>query len=300
MSLVRPILNLWLRVTEKRYLARETDVHALRRSFATKARLFFLAPRGTRSRPGALNGVPVLWVNDAPEGPLILYLHGGAYVMGSPQTHRALAGWLSRAARLPVCLPDYRLAPEHPFPAALEDALAAYRAVMDRPGGVVIGGDSAGGGLALALLSRLLRDGLPRPLGLFALSPVTDMSFSGESVTANAKADVVLPASRIHDMAALYLPEGVAPRDPGVSPLWADFTGAPPVWLTAGDTEFLRDDTRRMAERLRAQGVPVMERIERDLPHVWPLFHTLLPEARRTLRALGRWINSLSTTTAGS
>ncbi len=300
MSLARPILNAWLRWTEKPHLARETDILALRRSFETKARLFFHAPWGTQYRRDDLNGVPALWVNEAPQAPLILYLHGGAYVMGSPDTHRAMLGWLSREAGLPACLPDYRLAPEHCFPAALDDALTAYRAVMDRPGGVVIGGDSAGGGLALALLSDILRQRLRPPLGLFAFSALTDMSYSGESVTGNAGSDVVLPASRIHETSEVYLPAGVDPRHPGVSPLWARFKDAPPVWLTVGDTEFLLDDTRRMTEHLRTQGVSVTERIERDLPHVWPLFHNILPEARVTLRTVARWINSLSPTAGDS
>lgn len=300
MSIVRPVLNLWLRWTEKKHLERVTDVGALRRSFETKARLFFRAPRGSRWRLGSLGGVPVLWVNEAGEGPLILYLHGGAYVMGSPHTHRAMLAWLTREAGLPACLPDYRLAPENPFPAALEDVLVAYRAMMDRPGGVVIGGDSAGGGLALSLLAEILRSGLRKPLGVFAFSPLTDMSFTGDSVAQNARADVILPASRLPETVDMYLPDGMDPREPGVSPLWADFDGACPVWLTASDTEFLLDDTRRMAERLRHQGVAATEVIERDLPHAWPLFHNILPEARRTLRAVARWIRTLSPPASGS
>jgi acetyl esterase/lipase len=157
---------------------------------------------------------------------------------------------------------------------------------------VILGGDSAGGGLALALLGEVLRQGLPVPRGCFALSPLTDLTFSGQSLRSNAASDVMLPAGRAAEMAQIYL-QGATADDPRASPLFADFTGAPPVWLCAGDTEILLDDTRRMAARLRAQGATVTEIIEHDLPHVWPYFHTLLPEARETLHALAAWIRSL-------
>lgn len=300
MSLVRPLLNRWLALTERPHLERTRRPEHLRASFERKARIFFRAPMGTRLVRDRLDGVPVLWVNRDRPGPLILYLHGGAFVMGSADTHRALMGRLSRLAEVPACLIDYRLAPEHPFPAALEDASAAYRAVMDHPGGVILGGDSAGGGLVLALLAELLRLDLPRPLGAFAFSPLTDLSFSGESVARNAATDVVLPVSRVHETADMYVPRDVDVRDPRVSPLWAEFAGAGPVWLAAGEREFLLDDTRRMAARLRAQGVAVHEEIARDLPHVWPIFHNILPEARATLRRLASWINSLSPTKGDS
>ena len=296
MSLARRLLNPWLRLTEKRGLTRETDPVVLRRSFETKARLFFHAPRGTRYARESVAGVQVQWVTARgvvrKGAPLLLYFHGGGYVFGSSDTHRAMLGRLSAEVGLPACLPDYRLAPEHPFPAAMMDALAIWRAVAARPGGVVLGGDSAGGGLALALLGEILRQGLPPPKGLFAFSPLTDFTFSGESLRDNAGADVVLPASRAEEIARLYLRDAAA-DDPRASPLFADFTGAPPVWLTAGDTEILFDDTRRMAARLRAQGVAVTEEKVHDLPHVWPMFHNILPEARASLRDLAAWISSL-------
>lgn len=296
MSLLRASLNAWLRLVEKRRLARETDPDALRRSFERNARLFFHAPQGTAFARETVAGVPVQWVTARgvarQAGPLLLYFHGGGYVFGSSDTHRAMLAWLSAEAGLPACLPDYRLAPEHPFPAAIEDGLAVWRAVAARPGGVIVGGDSAGGGLALALLGESLRQGLPEPAGVFAFSPHTDFTFSGASLRENAEADVMLPAERTRELAHLYLRDSGA-DDPRASPLCADFTGAPPVWLTASDTEILLDDTRRMAARLRAQGVAVTAVIEHDLPHVWPFFHNMLPEARATLRDLAAWLRSL-------
>nr|WP_303626404.1 alpha/beta hydrolase [Roseovarius sp. M141] len=261
------------------------------------ARLFFHPPKGVTfdditlgdSTLAATRVTPV----DPCVGPLILYLHGGGYIFGSPRTHRAMMAHLAARTRLCAVLPRYRLAPEHPFPAAPEDALTAYRAVMDHPGGVILGGDSAGGGLALALLAQIGGLGLPQPLGTFCFSPLTDMTFSGDSFAANAKADPLLPAHRARDMAQMYLRDGDA-DDPRASPLYADFAGAGPVWLTAGDTEILLDDTRRMAKRLLTQGVDVTCIIEPGLPHVWPLMHALLPEARQTLSGLAGWITSLS------
>ena len=303
MSVARRILNPYLRLTEKRHLERVEDPVALRRSFEFKARLFFRAPFGTRYETGALGGVPVQWATargvSREAGPLLLHLHGGGYVFGSSTTHRAMLARLSQLTGLPACLPDYRLAPEHPFPAAVEDALAVYRAVEDWPGGVVIGGDSAGGGLALAVVAEVLRAGGKAPLGVFAMSPLTDLTYSGESVAANARADVMLPASRVEESAEMYL-AGADAKDSRASPLYADFTGGPPVWICAGDTEILLDDTRRMAERLKAQGVPVDLRIEHDLPHVWPYFQGLMPEAMVTLREIAGWVSSLSPRTAGS
>ena len=303
MSLLRPVLNTWLRLVEKPRLARAESHEALRQSFERQARLFFRGPRGSRYAEGTAGGVPVTRVaargvaDDA--GPLVLHFHGGGYVFGSSRTHRAMLARLSALSGVPAWLPDYRLAPEHPFPAAVEDALAAWGAVAGRPGGVILGGDSAGGGLALALLAEIGRRGLPAPRGLYALSPLTDLTFSGASIGDNARADAVLPASRVSDMAAMYLPGGDA-DDPRASPLLADFTGAPPVWLTVGDTEILRDDTLRMAARLRAQGVAVEVTVEHDLPHVWPIFQPFLPEATATLRALAGWISRCPAPSGGS
>ncbi len=297
MSLRARLLCGWLRQTEKRIIARAEQPATLRRHMERSARLFFHPPRGTTFDDVSLTESDLAATRitpmDAAGGPLILYFHGGGYIFGSPSTHRAMVAHLAARTRLCAVLPRYRLAPEHPFPAASEDALAAYRAVMDHTGGVILGGDSAGGGLALGLLAQIGALGWPQPLGTFCFSPLTDMTFSGPSFAANAKIDPLLPADRARDMARMYILDGDA-DDPRASPLNADFTAAGPVWLTAADTEILLDDTRRMTDRLMEQGVDVTCVIEAGLPHVWPLMHALLPEARQTLDGLAGWITSLS------
>jgi acetyl esterase/lipase len=297
MSVQRVFLNQSLRTVEKPFLSRVADPLYVRQRFETAARIAFHPPFGTAQEADTLettNGsLPATWV--APRAPgrgVILYLHGGGYVFGSPRTHSAMVARLAKAAGARACLPAYRLAPEFPFPAAVEDAVLAYRALLARdidPAEIVLGGDSAGGGLAFALLAEILRAKMPAPAGLFALSPFTDLSFSGESFVTNAEAEVLLPAARAEELAEIYL-AGHEPTDPRASPLFAEFAGAPPVWMCAGSTEILLDDTQRMAARLRAAGVTVETRIEDDLPHVWPIFHGFLPEARVTLNALAAWI----------
>lgn len=303
MSWMRPVLNLWLRLTEKPHLTRAQDPAVLRRSFETKARLFFRAPRGTTRKDITLGGRPAIEVQSGQsDGPLVLYLHGGGYVFGSPRTHAAMLARLCHDMGGRAFLPEYRKAPEHPHPAAIEDAEAAYLDLLAQgvdPERIILGGDSAGGGLALALLAVLLAKHHPLPAGVFAFSPLTDLTYSGASVKANAGKDVVLPASRARDMTQAFIGDG--PRDdPRASPLYAGFKGAPPVWLTVGDTEILLDDTRRMTTHLRDQGVEVVETIARDLPHVWPLFHNILPEGRATLRDVATWIRQQMPVKSGS
>ena len=297
MSLARPLLNTWLRFTEKPQLRRASDPDALRRSFETKAKLFFHAPAGTDrrvARVGSIDGLEIRRDQHTDQA-LVLYFHGGGYIFGSPATHAAMLARFCKEARVRAFLPDYRKAPEHPFPAALDDALEVYDELLAQgEERIILGGDSAGGGLALALLGQLIATKRALPSGLFAFSPLTDLSFSSASLRENAQSEVVLPADRIAEITDLFL-DGHTPTDPRASPVNAEFTGAPPVWLTYSDSEILADDSTQMAARLRSQGVQVTCAEERDLPHVWPIFHNYLPEARTTLRALAGWIKTLGT-----
>jgi acetyl esterase/lipase len=288
------LLNPALKLIERRHMARAKGPKALRRAFELKAKLFFHAPRGTSLDWTDLGGTSALRISgDALNAEaVILYIHGGGHVFGSPKTHSAMVAQLAKRAGCEAILPVYPLSPESVFPRSLEVLRQAYDGLLDqglKPAQILIAGDSAGGNLALALLAQLISDKADMPAGLFAFSPLTDMSYSGASFQVNAPRDVILPAERAAEMTQMYL-DGQDPTDPLISPLFADFTGAPPVWLTVGDTEILLDDTRRLFTRMKAQGVDVEMHIERDLPHVWPIFHHILPEARMTMDKLAGWI----------
>ncbi|MCC0079528.1 MAG: alpha/beta hydrolase [Rhodobacter sp.] len=272
-------------------LARDRTPEAARVHFERGARRLFRAPPFSLMQDGSAGGVRGLWVSNRPrhEG-AVLYFHGGAYLLGSSRSHSALLAEIARRTGVRAFLPDYRLAPEHPFPAAFDDAVAAWDGLVAQgfaPDRIVLGGDSAGGGLALALLSRLCRAGTP-PAGLFAFSPWTDLTFSGASLVTNASRDQLLPAHRLTAVRTEIL-GGARPGDaddPRLSPLHAAFPGAPPVMIHAAETEILRDDALRMRGRLPNAEI----RIAGDLPHVWPILHNWLPEARATLDQTGRFI----------
>jgi len=295
------ILNVFLRLFERPSMARAKAPDDLRKPFEVKARLFFWPPRKSRYKVDDLKfgdaTISAHWAisENADEGRVILYFHGGGYVFGSPKTHRAMLARLSAMTGMVACLPKYRLAPENPFPAAIDDAVFAYQAVLARDipaGKIVLGGDSAGGGLVLALLGEITRLSLPQPAGVFAFSPLTDLTFSGPSFAQNAQSDVVLPAERAQIMAELYL-QDTAPHDPRISPINAQFASETPIYLTASDSEILLDDTRRMTAHLRDHGVSVTEKIVHNHPHVWQIFQRILPEADQGLRDVAAWIKPL-------
>lgn len=267
---------------------------SLRRALDVQSRLFFYPPRRTHQNWAEYGGIPCLTMTPPKVSPdrILFYIHGGGFVFGSPDTHSAMAANLAQRIGAIAVLPRYRRAPEAPFPAAPQDVRAAWDGLMAQgvdPTQVVIGGDSAGGTLTFGLIADLCRERAALPGAVFAFSPLTDLTFSGDSFVGNAAADVILPADRAAELTQLYL-KGHAADDPAVSPLLAEYTRAPPVWMTVGDTEILLDDARRMVVKLGAQSVPVELVIAQDLPHVWPLMHNILPEARQTLDALALWI----------
>ncbi|MEM6940140.1 MAG: alpha/beta hydrolase [Pseudomonadota bacterium] len=301
MSSIAQLLNAWLRRVEKPALARAKDPKDMRRRFERNARFFFHGPLGTKKIwhkwpvEGRLLEVLELVPPDETDAAVLFYIHGGGFVFGSPNTHAALLAQIARRTKLRALLPRYSLAPEAPFPAALDDVRAAWdklSADPSRPKRIVLGGDSAGGALALSLLGTLLADGAALPQAVFCFSPLTDMSFSGESFRTNAGVEAVLPSERADEMVQMYV-GACAIDDPRVSPLFADFSGAPPIWISVGNTEILADDARRMVARIRAQGVAVHFEEAADLPHVWPIFHNILPEARESLDFLADWLKQL-------
>ncbi|RQG99901.1 alpha/beta hydrolase [Paraburkholderia dinghuensis] len=228
----------------------------------------------------------------------ILYLHGGGYYFCSPKSHRTITFGLAPRAQADVFSLDYRLAPEHPFPAAHDDALAAYRQLLAegrRAGSIVIAGDSAGGGLALATLVALRDAGDPLPAGALLYSPWTDLACTGASLRENDGHDPMFSADVFARVAPLYLGATRATH-PWASPVYADLRGLPPLFMLAGSTEVLLDDTLRVAERARAAGVRVECEIGQGLPHVWPIYAPFAPEARRALDDSARFVRRVTAT----
>ena len=220
---------------------------------------------------------------------LLLFLHGGGYCLGSSKSHRPLVTRLSKALRIKAVSVDYRLAPEHVFPCAVDDGNAALNWAMSHSDGpVLIAGDSAGGGLALASLLRQREQGRPLPQGVYLISPWTDLTASGDSTKSRASADPMLKPDWLATGAKLYLED--TPADtPEASPLFADLTGLPPMFIQTGDDEILRDDSIRLAQKLEQAGVPVQCEIWKALWHDFPLFAPLLPEADLALERLKTW-----------
>jgi acetyl esterase/lipase len=244
--------------------------------------------------PVDLDGVYGEWVSagDSDEAGVLLFLHGGGYNSGSCKTHRALAAHLARAAHTRVLLIDYRLAPEHPCPAAIEDAAHAYRWLLQQnttPQQIAIGGDSAGGGLALATLLALRDSGVRAPAAAILLSPWLDLALCGESMQTRAQLDPLTSYNDLREAAMLYLGD-LAPDDPRASPLYASLHRLPALLIHVGDHEVLRSDATRLAEKAAAAGVPVQLETWDDMWHVWHAWADELPEARAAIAQIGAFI----------
>jgi acetyl esterase/lipase len=224
---------------------------------------------------------------------VLLYLHGGSYSAGSPRTHRALVARLAGVARARGLTLDYRLAPEHHFPAPVEDAVAAYRWLLAQrvaPEQIAIAGDSAGGGLALAVPLALRAAGEPLPAVIGALSPWADLTGSGQSMVSRASVDVMLDANNAGATARRYLGEADA-RDPLASPLFGDLAGFPPTMIQVGDAEILLDDATRFAKRLAEASATVEIQVYPGMWHVWQAFAPYVPEATQAIRAMGAFLD---------
>lgn len=263
------------------------------RSLLTMATRLRLMPRDVRCEMTMLGGVAAQRLTAAnADGCAVLYLHGGAYCAGSPETHRNLASHLAHAAGCTVYTLDYRLAPEHPFPAGLDDALAAYCALLaqDRvPTQLAIAGDSAGGGLTLALAQRIRDEKLPLPAALYLLSPWVDLTFTGETLMTRAAVDPMVTEAWIRAGAAHYVGTN-DPANPLISPLFADCGGLPPMLIQVGSDEILNSDAERLAARAKAAGVDVQLSVHPGLWHVFQVFAGMLPPATTAVRVAGEYL----------
>ena len=230
-----------------------------------------------------VDGLPIAWIRPAgaAKEKVILHLHGGGYVTGSVDSHLMMCLPMAKALKRNMLMPEYRLAPEHPFPAALDDTLKTYRWLLaqgTKPADIVISGDSAGGGLALATVLSLRDAGDPLPAALICISPWADLTNRGASHAANAKAESVLQTDVLSEWARYYTEESNL-TNPLVSPVYADLRGLPPLLIQVGSDEILLDDSLTLAKRAKADGVDVALRVWDDMWHAWPVLGELIPES---------------------
>jgi acetyl esterase/lipase len=283
MSLRAEMMRMILRYLVRPNVQREASLERVRRHARLLGRLVPHPPRRTVTVAVDAGGVPAARITMPASRPdrHILYLHGGAYIFGSPPLYRDMTWRIAEATRACVLCLDYRLAPEHPFPAALDDAVAAYRWLLASgvdPRHLGVMGDSAGGGLALATLMRLRDEGVTLPAAAVAVSPWTDLGLTGTSLRDNTLKDPLIPVAHAERGVALYA-AGADPRNPLVSPLYGDPTGLPPTLIMAGEDEALRDDAVRMAERMRAAGCDVTLDVWPHMYHSWHMLVRAIPEA---------------------
>jgi monoterpene epsilon-lactone hydrolase len=250
--------------------------------------------RDVKCETVSAGGVTAEWIvpPGAADDRVILYLHGGGYVMGSINTHRAMIARIARASQAKALALNYRMGPEHPFPAAVDDACAAYRWLIAqeyKPGRIVIAGDSAGGGLTLATLLSLRDSGAPMPAAAVPISPWTDLEGTGASVQTRAAADPMVDKAGLLRMAKMYIGDRDA-KDPLISPIYGDYKGLPPMLIQVGDAEILLDDSTRVADRAKAAGVKVELEAWPEMFHVWHVFAKILPEGQQAVDRIGQYV----------
>lgn len=261
--------------------AREADTHA--EDFTTE-------PTGVTF--SAAPDVDGLWAEVPGANSAILYFFGGGFVLGSPATRRKTAGHLAIAANARVLVPNYRLAPEHPFPAAIDDAVRAYEWLVDQgsePSKIVIAGDSAGGGLAVSTAIALRDRSLPKCAGIVALSPWADLTCSGESMTSRSAADIECTRAGLLKIAGWYM-NGADPAQPLTSPVFADLIGLPPLLCVAGGDEELLDDSVRLVRNAGIAGADATLFIAAGMQHVFPIWAGAFPEADAAISLAGDWV----------
>jgi len=315
------ILGLFLRATVKRRLKPDANPAAARDKVNRLAARFSKNQEWIKVTPVSANGVPGEWVevpSDTPEiapptddnpasgvdasgatdtppgaGKVLLYLHGGGYIVCSPVTHRLMVARICRDAGLKALVIDYRLAPEHPFPAAVEDAEAAYRwllAAGHKPEDIVVAGDSAGGGLTMSLLLTLREQGMPLPAGAALLSPWTDLALTGWSMLTHARRDPMLRLDSA-SLAVRHYMQDTIPTHPIASSIYADLSGLPPIYVQVGSNEILLDDSRRLVDRAQAHGVDASLEVWPGMPHVFQAFPQI-PESKPAIAGLAGFLRA--------
>jgi acetyl esterase/lipase len=251
-------------------------------------------PHGVRYEPVDAGGVPAEWVipDGADESRVIQYLHGGGYVLCSMKTHSRFVGHLAKATGCRALNVDYRLAPEHPHPAAVTDSVTAYRWLLDQgisPSHLAVSGDSAGGGLTMATVLKIRDEGLALPAAAVPMSPWVDLDGTGDSMTTRADVDLLVSDVGLKEMASMFIGDGDS-RDPYASPLQADLTGLPPIYIQVGDEETLLDDSVRLAAKAEAAGVDVRLDVFPEMQHVFQIMAGNMPESDEAIARIAEWL----------
>jgi monoterpene epsilon-lactone hydrolase len=291
-SVQSKLIKLWFR-HQNFFGSKDYDPQAMRQR-ADQVRIFSHPRKNVQVLPVNAAGVPSEWLIPvgASQNRAMLYIHGGAWFMGSANTHRSFVSRLIYAAGLRALMINYRLAPEHPFPAGLEDCIVAYDWLLQNgisATKIIVAGDSAGGNLTLALLVALRDANKPLPRAAVAISPATDLAFTGQSVHTRIKLDPIFshggPSTIIQDYITTH-----DPHEPLISPLYADLHGLPPILIHVGDHEILLDDSVRFGQRALQAGVDATTVVWPEMFHVFQLFTPLLPEARKSVEQIAGFI----------
>ncbi len=288
----RLIRSLTSRYIHKIDLA-SADVGKMRRRLDQLGRLT-RAARDVAIEEDELHGLKVEWYRPAKarSGKILLYLHGGAFALGSCDSHRKLVTQIARAGRIDAVLPEYRLAPEHPYPAGLRDCVGVYRALLDygyNPKNIIVGGDSAGGGLTMSLMLELRHAGEPLPGAAILISPFLDFTASGESVVTRAAQDPWFRPEDVNVVIGHYCPDEEL-EDPLLSPVFANVAGLPPTLVQVGDDEILLSDSTRIAANMKNAGVDAELQVFPEMWHVFQLFVGKMPESRGAIDKIGEFI----------
>lgn len=294
---MQALLRNFMRATVKQVMGPPFPIGFQRKATALLSRLN-LVKRRTAYDEISLRGVPgrLIYADNASDQS-ILYLHGGAYCLGSPGTHRAMLSHLAARSAARIYLPDYRLAPEHPYPAALRDALSCYEGLLQQgvdPVNITIAGDSAGGGLALATAMAIRNQGLPMPAAMVLISPWTDLSLSGQSFNTHQARDPILRRNWLDQCSGWYCDQ-FDRRDPGISPLFGDHRGLPPTLVQVGSDEVLLDDSVRLESALRDAGNAIRFHCYDGMWHVFQLHAGMLPEADQALDEISNFMRQPQT-----
>jgi monoterpene epsilon-lactone hydrolase len=286
----------WRFLLRKIFKGQRLTIEQNRARDAKTARFMGRIPMGMQIERTEVDGLPVAWIcpTGADRNKALLFLHGGGYVTGSVESHLMMCIPMAQMLKMNLLVPEYRLAPEHPFPAALEDALKAYRWLLTRgcqPAVIIVSGDSAGGGLSLATALALRDAGEPLPAAVICMSPWADLTHQGKSHITKSDAEVMLKTDVLKAWALCYTNESNL-TNPLVSPVYADFHGFPPLLIQVGSEEILLDDARMVADKARADGVDVTLKIWDGMWHVWQALGDLLPENKVTFEEVEEFVRN--------